>query len=519
MSELETRIKNKKILPKVRKAEDCVDFFKNGMDLGWSGFTPVGYPKKVPIALADWVEKNNLQGKLKFNIFHGAHVGPETEDRWAALSMAESVYPYQCGPHMNKGVNSGKITYADKHLSMFPQDLQYGFYTKHKQGYGKLDIGLIEASEITGEGIVLHGSVAAACEIIDIADKLIIEINITTPSFYGMHDILIPKIPPNRQPYLITKVDDRIGSLFVKVDFDKIVAVVESDIPNNNPPFRDPDAASELISQHILDFLEFEIRMGRLPKGMLPLQSGVGNITNAVFSGFIHSKFNHLQMYTELIQDSALDLIDAGKLDNVSCTALTLSPKGFDRLFEKFDFYSKKIILRPQQISNNPEVIRRLGVIGMNTPLEFDIYAHANSTHRFGTRVENGIGGSGDFERNAYLSIMHSYSTRATKSDPLGISCVVPKVSHVDHTEHDLDILVTEQGLADLRGLSPSKRAREIITKCAHPVYRDYLLDYVERAENSLWAKNMGHQPHLLKEENDLYISLLENDTMRFWKK
>jgi acetyl-CoA hydrolase len=518
MSEFEKRIKNKRLISKVRSAEDCIDFFKDGMDLGWSGFTPVGYPKKVPICLANYVEQNNLQGKLKFNIFHGAHVGPETEDRWASLGMVNGVYPYQCGPNMNKGVNSGHIDYADKHLSMFPQDLQYGFYTKHKNGYGKLDIGLIEASEITNDGIILHGSVAAAPEIINIAEKLIIEINITTPTFYGMHDIVIPNIPPHREPYLIRKVNDRIGTLFVPVDFDKIEAIVESDIPNNNPPFREPDEASKFIGQYIIDFLEFEIKMGRMPKNLLPLQSGVGNITNAVFSGFIHSKFDHLQMYTELIQDSALDLIDAGKLEDVSCTALTLSPRGFDRLFDKFDLYSKKIVLRPQQISNNPELIRRLGVIGMNTPLEFDIYGHTNSTHRFGVRVENGIGGSGDFERNAYLSIMHTYSTRPTKSDPLGITCVVPKVSHVDHTEHDLDILVTEQGLADLRGLPPSKRAREIINKCAHPAYKDYLLDYLERAEKDLWRKFMGHEPQLLKEENNLYISLLEKDTMRFWK-
>ena len=334
-----------------------------------------------------------------------------------------------------------------------------------------------------------------------------------------MHDIVIPKIPPHREPYLIRSVSDRIGTTFVPVDFNKIVAIVESDIPSNNPPFREPDEASKLICQHIMDFLEHEINIGRIPKNLLPLQSGVGNITNAVFSGFIHSKFDHLQMYTELIQDSALDLIDAGKLDIVSCTALTLSPKGFERLFEKLDFYSKKIILRPQQISNNPELIRRLGVIGMNTPLEFDIYGHANSTHRFGTRVENGIGGSGDFERNAYISIMHTYSVRPTKSDPLGITCVVPKVSHVDHTEHDLDVLVTEQGLADLRGLSPAKRAREIINKCAHPEYKDYLMDYLERAEKELYPKHMGHEPHLIREENDLYISLLDNDTMRFWNK
>lgn len=172
--------------------------------------------------------------------------------------------------------------------------------------------------------------------------------------------------------------------------------------------------------------------------------------------------------------------------------------------------------MRPQQISNNPEIIRRLGAIGMNTPLEFDIFAHANSTHAGGTRMLNGIGGSGDFERNAYISMMHCPSCRPSKTDEFGISGVVPKVPHVDHTEHDIDVLVTEQGLADLRGMSPIDRAREIIAKCAHPTYRDYLTDYLDRG-----IKKTGghHEPQLLDECYKLHLNLEQNGTMRFWEK
>ena len=122
-------------------------------------------------------------------------------------------------------------------------------------------------------------------------------------------------------------------------------------------------------------------------------------------------------------------------------------------MFGNLERYKDKLVLRPQEISNHPEVVRRLGIIGINTALEFDIYGNVNSTHVGGTKMMNGIGGSGDFARNAHLAIF------VTKSIAKGgnISSVVPMVSHVDHTEHDVDILVTEQGLADLRGLAPSR--------------------------------------------------------------
>ena len=108
------------------------------MNLGWSGFTPAGYPKVVPIALADHVEKNNLQGKLKFNLFIGASVGAETEDRWAVNDMIDRRWPYQTGKNIAAGINAGRIRMGDKHLSLFAQDLGYGFYT---EGTAKLDLG------------------------------------------------------------------------------------------------------------------------------------------------------------------------------------------------------------------------------------------------------------------------------------------------------------------------------------------------------------------------------------------
>lgn len=519
MSELQSRVRDKSLHHLFMKPEETIKFFKDAdnriMDLGWSGFTPVGYPKVVPIALADHVEKNNLQGKWKFNLFIGASVGSETENRWATLDMIDRRWPYQTGKDIGKGINSGKIRMGDKHLSMFAQDLKYGFYTKDRGG--KLDVAIIEATAITENGdIILAGSVGAAPEIIDIAEKIIVEINTGMPSLEGMHDIMMTDLPPYRKIIPITDVRQRCGTPFVPTNKSKIVAIVESKLPDNGRALRGTDDVAQAIADNIVDFFTHEVKAGRLPKNLLPLQSGVGSIANAVVGGLTASPFEDLVVFTEVLQDTFLPFLDSGKCKYINCTSLSLSAEGFKEWWEKFEFYKDKVLMRPQQISNNPELIRRLGVIGMNTPLEFDIYAHANSTCAGGTKMLNGIGGSGDFLRNAYLSIMHCPSVRESKTDEFGISGVVTKAPHVDHTEADLDVLVTEQGLADLRGLAPKDRAREIIKKCAHPAYKDYLTDYLERAEK---ATGYHHEPHILSEAYKMHINLAENGTMRFWNK
>ena len=106
---------------------------------------------------------------------------------------------------------------------------------------------------------------------------------------------------------------------------------------------------------------------------------------------------------------------------------------------------------------------------------------------------------------DAYLSIFVSKSTAKGGA----ISSVVPMVSHVDHTEHDVDILVTEHGLADLRGLAPRERARVVIANCAGPDWRDALTDYYERA-----VTRGGHTPHLLEEALSWHDRLRRTGTM-----
>ncbi|WP_305043029.1 acetyl-CoA hydrolase/transferase C-terminal domain-containing protein [Geoalkalibacter sp.] len=510
---LESRVRRKSLLSKVMKAEDTIQFFKAGMNLGWSGFTPAGYPKEVPIALANHVEKNNLQGKLKFNLFVGASVGAETEDRWATLDMIDRRWPYQTGKNIAAGINAGRIRMGDKHLGLFAQDVGYGFYTEN----GRMDIAIIEVSAITEDcGLALTSSCGIVPELMMVADKIIIEVNTGQPSFEGMHDIIMQAKPPHRQPFLITSAEHRVGSPYVPCDPDKIIAVVESKRRDKGRAFSEMDDTSEAIAAHIMDFFSHEVKRGRLPENLLPLQSGVGSIANAVVGGLAKGPFSNLTVYTEVLQDTMLDLFDSGKLNYASACSLSLSEDpGFPRFFANWDKYAGKIVLRPLSVSNAPEPIRRLGCIAMNTPVEFDIYAHANSTLVGGTRMINGLGGSGDFLRNGYLKIMHTPSTRPSKTDPRGITCVVPKAPHIDHTEHDLDCVVTEQGLADLRGLAPKDRAKVIIEKCAHPDYKPILKDYLEMASKECLAKGIGHEPQLFDRAFKMQQNLAVNGTMK----
>ncbi|PGH33582.1 acetyl-CoA hydrolase [[Emmonsia] crescens] len=514
---LKSRVRRPSMLSKLAKAEDLIHLFPNGSYIGWSGFTGVGYPKKVPTALADHVEKNSLQGKLKYTLFVGASSGAETENRWARLDMIERRAPHQVGKEIAKGINNGKIKFFDKHLSMFPSDLVYGFYTKDKPN-NKLDVVVIEASAITEEGGIIPGaSVGASPELVQMADKIIIEVNTAGPSFEGLHDITMCDKPPRRKPYLIMAPEDRIGTPYIPVDPEKVVAIVESDYPDQTQPNAPADEGSKAIAGHIIGFFQHEVKMGRLPSSLLPIQSGIGNIANAVVGGLCTggANFHNLRVWTEVLQDSFLDLFDSGHLDFATATSIRFSPDGFKRFYDNWEHYFDKLLLRSQQVSNSPEIIRRLGVIGMNTPVEVDIYAHANSTCVMGSRMLNGLGGSADFLRNAKYSIMHTPSTRPSKTDPTGISCIVPFCTHIDHTEHDLDIVVTEQGLADVRGMSPRERAREIISKCSHPDYKPILQDYFDRAEFECLKKGMGHEPHLLFQAFKMHQNLQEKGTMK----
>lgn len=374
---------------------------------------------------------------------------------------------------------------------------------------------VVEATDILEDGSIVPGaSVGATPELVQMADKVIIEVNTAIPSFEGLHDITMTDLPPKRKPYLIMGVEDRIGTTSIPIDPEKVVGVLHSDYRDQTLPNSAADEGSQQIANHIIEFWTHEVKHGRLPDSLLPIQSGIGNIANAVVGGLNDSNFKNLKVWTEVIQDTFLDLFDSGKLDFATATSVRFSPDGFKRFYDNWEAYHNKLLLRSQQVSNSPEIIRRLGVIGMNTPVEVDIYAHANSTCVLGSRMLNGLGGSADFLRSSKYSIMHTPSTRPSKTDPHGVSCIVPMCTHVDQTEHDLDVVVTEAGLADVRGLSPRERARVIIDKCAHEIYRPILKEYLDKAEWECLRKGMGHEPHLLWNSFDMHKALVEEGSM-----
>ncbi|MEG1709920.1 MAG: acetyl-CoA hydrolase/transferase C-terminal domain-containing protein, partial [Acinetobacter sp.] len=318
--------------------------------------------------------------------------------------------------------------------------------------------------------------------------------------------IYIPSYRPTRQAIPLTQVDERIGTHAINIDPAKIVGIVINNEYHDSPStVTEPDDETQGIANHLINFFEQEVAAGRLPKDLGPLQAGIGSIANAVLTGLKDSNFEDLVMYSEVLQDCTFELIDAGKMKFASGSSITLSAKYGEKVFNNLEAYKDKLVLRPQEISNHPELVRRLGIIGINTALEFDIYGNVNSTHVCGTKMMNGIGGSGDFARNAHLAIF------VTKSIAKGgdISSVVPFASHIDHSEHDVDILVTEQGLADLRGLAPRERARAIIDNCAHPMYRDALNDYFDRA-----CEKGGHTPHILREALSWHSNFEESGHM-----
>lgn len=501
MSDLSARIRSKALQAKIMAAEQAASLITPGMNIGTSGFTPSGYPKAVPLALARRIQQEGF----KVNLWTGASVGKELDAALAQVGGIAKRLPYQTNPVTRQAINNGGMQYTDLHLSHVAQMARCGFLG------GKVDIAIIEACAITEEGHVIPTtSVGNAAAFVRLADKVIIEVNLTQPlALAGMHDILTPGDPPHREVLPLVNVADRIGVPYIPCPEDKIAGIVLSDIPDDVRPLAEMDADAKAMTGHLIGFLQGEIKAGRLPASLLPLQSGVGSVANAVITGLVNSDFSDLTVYTEVIQDGMLDLIDAGKLAFASGTALTPSPQGLKRFYANIDKYRDKIVLRPQEIANSPEIVRRLGVIAMNTAIEFDIYGHVNSTHVMGSKIMNGIGGSGDFARNGYLTFFFSSSVARNGA----ISCIVPMCSHVDHTEHDVDVFITEQGVADIRGLSPKERARKIISHCAHPGYRPRLLDYLARAEKTTGG---AHTPHILAEALSWHCRFMETGTMKF---
>ncbi|WP_099159202.1 acetyl-CoA hydrolase/transferase family protein [Virgibacillus ndiopensis] len=497
MGENRKRIQDPRLQDRVVSAEEAASWIGDGMTLGLSGFTRAGDVKAIPTALIKRAENE----MFKVNVFTGASLGSDIDKMFAEAGIINKRLPFQADATMRKKINQGEHLFVDHHLSHTAELVRANVLDT-------IDYAILEAVSISGDGMIIPTtSIGNSSIFAEYAKNIVIEINMAQPQLLeGLHDIYSLEQQGDRSPIPLTKADDRIGTVGIQVDPERIKGIVFTNQLDSPSTIVEPDHETEIMAQHLITFLRKEVDAGRLTEKLAPLQSGIGSVANAVLHGMINSEFNELEVYSEVLQDAVFDLIDAGKVNFASCCSITLSEEKMEQVFGSFEKYRDKLIMRPQEISNHPEIIRRLGLISINTALEFDIYGNVNSTHVSGTKMMNGIGGSGDFARNARLAIF------VTKSIAKGgdISSVVPFSPHVDHTEHDVDVVVTEQGYADLRGLAPRERVPLIIENCAHPMYREQLWDYYNEA-----LERGGQTPHVLEKALSWHTNFAKNGTMR----
>ncbi len=483
-------------------AEEAANLIQHNQNVGFSGFTAAGAPKAVSKALAaKSLAAQAAGGEFKIGVLTGASTGASLDGELAKANAIKFRTPYQSNKDLRDSINSRKTPYFDMHLSMLPQFVRYGFL-------GDIDWCVVEAADVSPDGkILLTTAVGTTPTYCEKARKIIIELNsYHKRELLGFHDIYMTENPPNRQPIPIVRPDDRIGTQRVWVDPKKIVGIVQTNHPDEIGGFDPVTPITDKIGQNVADFLANEIRVGRIPKSFLPIQSGVGNIANAVLGAMgKHPDIPVFNMYTEVAQDSVVKLMQEGRIRFTSASSLTISKDMLQNtVYANLDMFRGRILLRPQEISNSPEVARRIGIISINTALELDLFGNVNSTHVLGTNMMNGIGGSGDFTRNAYISIF----TCPSVAKEGAISAIVPFCSHIDHSEHSVQVIITEQGVADLRGKSPTQRAEEIIANCVHPEYKESLRTFLKLSKK-------GHTPQSLAKAFAMHIKFAETGDMR----
>lgn len=442
-----------------------------------SGFGSVGYPKAIPLALAD--DTRNLE----LTLVHAGNVGEEIDIDLIESGAVDRRFTYQSSTVARTATNRRNVAFSDRNASAVGDEVQYGRLVDP-------DIAVVEAVAVGEDWFVPSTSVGQTPAFVGAADSLLIELNREQPlELQGLHDIYRPDAPPDRKPIPLSTPGGRIGTSHVGFDSETLIGVIETDTPDSTYNFRDPTADDLAIAAHLGSFLAAEIERSSVFEDTVHLQFGVGSLGNALMGELKSLDFGDRTVvyFGELIQDGLLDMLDADRLESASATSMALTDEGQDRLFADVERYAEDIVLRPAGVTNHPGLIDQFGVIGVNSAIEFDIYGNVNSTHAGGKRMINGVGGSADFNRNSLVTVCALPSTL----DDGDISRVVPMAFHVDHTEHDVDVFVTEQGVADARGCSPVERAEMIIDRCAHPEFTPDLQSYLTDVKSQDY-----HIPH-----------------------
>lgn len=486
-------------------AAEGAAMIKDGDYVALGGFTPNGVPKAVFRELSKRALALHDAGKpFQIGILTGASSLQSVEGDMANAHAIKFRAPFSTNKDFRTHTNLEEIDYEDMHLGHMAERLRHGFY-------GELDWAIIEVSDIE-EGpslckAYLTSSGGIAVTIARLAKNVILEFNhFHSTEAKLLHDCYEPgECGSARQPIPIIHVGDKVGNNYIEIDPRKIVGIVDCNIPEEARAFKPLTDTTLQMGHNVAEFLVGDLRAGRIPPQFLPLQSGVGATGNAVLQALGQDpEIPHFEVYSEVIQDAAIDLLRKGVITNASATAMTVTNETLQDIYQNMRFFKQHITIRQSEIANSPEVIRRLGVIALNTAIECDIYGNENSSHICGAKLMNGIGGSCDYERNGYISI---FTTPSTAKDGK-ISAIVPMCSHVNSTEHDVDVIITEQGIADLRGKGPLRRAHEIIEHCAHPDYRPLLRDYLKIADK-------GHEPQSMRAALAFHDTFLRKGDMR----
>jgi succinyl-CoA:acetate CoA-transferase len=453
-------------------AQQAARLIESGMTIGVSGFA-TGFPYAVLMAMCE------PGGPRGLTVLGGAIGSEEPFPSMTNTGVMTRFYGWQRCRELRYKLNHGEVGFIDVHLGQFAGKIRKG-------DYGKLDFSVIQCMKIREDGGLVPALAAGIVNaLVECSEKIIVELNTSlSAELEGIHDFGL-----NPEKRLVSMLD-RLGDDFLPCPPEKLAAVVITDDVEERLPTRDTNEIYEGIAASVIRCLRRETESGRLPKDFT-LQVGTGGVANAVLQGLREGGFKGLSMFTEILSDSALDFLDSGVFKEATTTALDLSPEALDRVTANLQTYKSKLVIRPLDVTNNAKRIDDMGLVGMNTVVEADIYGNVNSTHVTGTNMISGLGGSNDFSRSCKLSIFITPSTAKNGN----ISCIVPMVTHHDSTEHDTDIIATEYGFADLRGKTPKERALLIIENCAHPDYRGLLRDYFGEACK---ATRGAHTPHIL---------------------
>ncbi len=476
-------------------AEDAANLINDSMNVAMSGYSAAGYPKAIVRAIRQRKLADNIS---KINLITGANV-PFIDEQLGSINLINRRAPMIAHKSIRSYVNNDDIKYCEQQMNKMPRLLQ-------SNSFGSIDILIIESAGFDKQGnIIPSNSIGMINHLIKHSKKIIVEINISlNEKIRKLHDIYQLKEFPNTEPIPLTRSNQRIGTNSIPFNHDKLIAVVENNEKEISTQLYQSTLTSEKITSNLFNFLEIEYK--RL-KGLLPpIQTGFGAISDSITNELNNSNFKDINFFCGGIGESALNLLETGKAKSISTGGLGLN-ENVERILSKINNIEDILVIRNGDITNSSEIINRLSLIALNTGIEIDIYGNVNSSHVSGNRVINGIGGGANFAQNSGLSIILIPSI--SKGD--AISNIVPMVSHQDICEHDVDVIISENGIADVRGLDDRERAMQIINNCSSPQYKELLKSYFQKAIKSVG----GHHPQIPLEAYKWHSRLKETGSMK----